>query len=384
VIKLCDHLKMKSFSGIVLLLLIPFVPSWSKTAPKFSLEKSRLTVTPGGATKVRIRTFIPDKNHIYVEHTGPSFNILTNFSANTPGWVVEIAKRPKSERYEQDLILRGKGLKQSAGNYELLIYETQGRQASAITHNVELVIRTQMCNSKTNICYRPKTMTKTLKINVSGAKLSKKSRSSSSQKLSQSSGINWIFNYDEAMNKAKETGQNIFVVITAPSWCGYCKVLDKNVFSKAKVADVLNKKFIPLRILDTNPDNEKFQYSGFPTMFLFDAKGAKIKEVYNRKQQTFLGEIAGHELKPGSPINNEVKEEIFEYQVNSQGTFNRKGKVWTRIENGRETSYKEESRDESYIILLDQDSGEYLALPIEKGTGYEFKNGKWVEAFQFN
>ena len=384
VMNLFDKLKIKSTSTIALLLFTPFTASWSKTSPDFTLEKSKLSVSPGGAAIVRIQTFIPDKNHIYVSHKGPSFNILTDFSTKSPGWAIEVTKRPKTETYEQDLILRGKGLKQSAGSYELQIYETQGRQASSFTHNVELVIRTQMCNSKTNVCYRPKTKIKTLKINIKGKKLSKKAARSTSQKLGKSSGINWIFSYDEAIKKAKATGQNIFVVITAPEWCGFCKVLDRNVFSKAKVAEVLNAKFIPLRILDTNPDNEKFQYTGFPTMFLFDAKGEKIKEVYNRKQQTFLGEIAEYELKPGSPVKEDIKEEIFNYQVNSAGTFTRKGRTWTRNEKGKKTVYREEKRDEGYIILLQQDSGEYLALPIEKGTGYEYKNGKWVEAFEFN
>ena len=216
-------------------------------------------------------------------------------------------------------------------------------------------------------------------------KLSKKAARSTSQKLGQSSGINWIFSYDEAIKKAKATGQNIFVVITAPDWCGFCKVLDRNVFSKAKVAEVLNAKFIPCASWTPTPITKKsFNILVFPTMFLFDAKGEKIKEVYNRKQQTFLGEIAEYELKPGSPVKEDIKEEIFNYQVNSAGTFTRKGRTWTRNEKGKKTIYREEKRDEGYIILLQQDSGEYLALPIEKGTGYEYKNGKWVEAFEFN
>lgn len=353
-------------------------------APQFELQNDRLTITPGGTTELYINTYIPDKNHIYLDHIGPSFNILTSFSTTSEGWIIEAKRLPAGEKYEQDLILRGKGRDVIAGRYTLAVYETKGREAASKPQTVEIVIRTQMCNSKTNICYRPKTIKKSLQVQITGSRKNISTKKFRSLGSAGTNSVEWILDYSEAFAKAKSTGQHVFVVITAPSWCGYCKVLDRNVFSKEQVAKTLNSKFIPLRILDTNPDNEKFQYSGYPTMFLYDSKGAMVKEVYNRKQQPFLSELAEYERQAGTSSNEEPSSnETMTYSRSMSGKFVREGKEWFRIEKDEKVAYSEDSRDENYIILIEKESGQFIALPIAGGTGYKFVDGQWVEAFRF-
>lgn len=53
--------------------------------------------------------------------------------------------------------------------------------------------------------------------------------------------------FQEALNKAKNTGKMLFVDCYT-SWCGPCKRLAKDVFTNNEVADYFNKNFISFKI----------------------------------------------------------------------------------------------------------------------------------------
>ncbi len=83
--------------------------------------------------------------------------------------------------------------------------------------------------------------------------------------------INWIESYDEALTKAEITNKKMFILITAPSWCNWCVKLEKETFTNENVIKMINKNFIPVRILDKidgeeNQDLAYFEISGFPTI----------------------------------------------------------------------------------------------------------------------
>ncbi|MBI9101608.1 MAG: thioredoxin family protein [Spirochaetales bacterium] len=87
--------------------------------------------------------------------------------------------------------------------------------------------------------------------------------------------VEWRTNLADALGEASITRQNIFVIITAPSWCGPCQYMEENVFPDHTVIDVLNSRFIPLQVLDevngrSNPDLGKFDFAGFPTYLVMD------------------------------------------------------------------------------------------------------------------
>ncbi|MBI9101607.1 MAG: thioredoxin family protein [Spirochaetales bacterium] len=87
--------------------------------------------------------------------------------------------------------------------------------------------------------------------------------------------VEWRTNYDDALGEASITRQNIFVIITAPSWCGPCQYMEENVFPVSSVVEALNARFIPLQVLDevngrSNPDLQNFDFIGFPTYLVMD------------------------------------------------------------------------------------------------------------------
>lgn len=57
--------------------------------------------------------------------------------------------------------------------------------------------------------------------------------------------VKWM-TFEEAIEKSKTEKRKIFVDVYT-DWCGWCKVMDKNTFSEAKVAAILNEKFYPVK-----------------------------------------------------------------------------------------------------------------------------------------
>jgi thioredoxin-related protein len=53
--------------------------------------------------------------------------------------------------------------------------------------------------------------------------------------------VQWL-TFEQAVEKAKTDKRPIFIDVYT-DWCGYCKVMDKNTFADAVVADLLNTKF---------------------------------------------------------------------------------------------------------------------------------------------
>ena len=94
--------------------------------------------------------------------------------------------------------------------------------------------------------------------------------------------IDWQKNYDEAVAKAKKDKKLVMVDVYT-DWCGWCKKLDKDVYSNNDVQEQLGKSFVALKI---NPEENsknaalvrQFGSHGFPHIVFLDAEGKKVAE----------------------------------------------------------------------------------------------------------
>ena len=91
--------------------------------------------------------------------------------------------------------------------------------------------------------------------------------------------ITWAKSFDEAFKLAKE--QNLPIMIDVyTDWCGWCKKLDKDVYSADNVV-TLSKRFICLKL---NPENDKehgdlFKVEGYPTIIFLDANKKELNRI---------------------------------------------------------------------------------------------------------
>lgn len=82
--------------------------------------------------------------------------------------------------------------------------------------------------------------------------------------------------YEEALQKARAEGKQIFVDVYT-SWCGPCKMMAKNVFTRQEVGDYYNSKFVCLK-LDAEKESghaffQRYRANGYPSFFWLDAQG---------------------------------------------------------------------------------------------------------------
>jgi thiol:disulfide interchange protein len=91
----------------------------------------------------------------------------------------------------------------------------------------------------------------------------------------------------EAKALAKKKKKIIFIDAYA-SWCGPCKMLDKNTFSDESVGTYFNDKFISLKIdCEKHPDGRTiastYSVTAYPTLIWIDAEGNLVKKEVGYK-----------------------------------------------------------------------------------------------------
>lgn len=95
----------------------------------------------------------------------------------------------------------------------------------------------------------------------------------------------WMVSIEKAQAVSKETGKPIMANFTGSDWCGWCKRLTANVFSKSEFKewaddnvvllelDFPRRTKLPQEIQQQNFSLQKaFQVSGYPTVWVFYLK----------------------------------------------------------------------------------------------------------------
>lgn len=103
------------------------------------------------------------------------------------------------------------------------------------------------------------------------------------------SKINWLTNYDEAVNQSRSTGKPILLFFTGSDWCGWCHKLENEVLNTVEFADSINDKFIfvtvdfplkspldPATAKQNKELQQKFDVRGYPTIILVDSEQKQL------------------------------------------------------------------------------------------------------------
>jgi thioredoxin-related protein len=71
------------------------------------------------------------------------------------------------------------------------------------------------------------------------------STSLTTDRAAEESPVKWL-TIEQALEQSKTTRKPIFIDVYT-TWCGWCKVMDKNTFSDPLVAKMLNEQFYPVK-----------------------------------------------------------------------------------------------------------------------------------------
>ena len=95
-----------------------------------------------------------------------------------------------------------------------------------------------------------------------------------------SAKIDWLTSLDKAQAKAKKENKILLVDFYA-TWCGPCKMMDRQTFTDARVIKLARESFIFVKI-DTDRDRElsaKYQISSLPTFIFFGPNGGLLQRA---------------------------------------------------------------------------------------------------------
>jgi len=157
--------------------------------------------------------------------------------------------------------------------------------------------------------------------------------------------VNWM-TMDEAL-AAQEKEPKKIIMDVYTTWCGPCKLLDKNTFGDVEVAQFINENYYPVKFNAEGPDEityQDFTYTnpnyqparkgrnathffadalklqGYPSIVFFEEDGTLIQAVpgYKTPQQIeiYLKMIANDDYKELTTV-----EAWQDYQSKFKGTF---------------------------------------------------------------
>jgi thioredoxin-related protein len=183
--------------------------------------------------------------------------------------------------------------------------------------------------------------------------------------------IDWISDYEKGLKKAKAENKNLFILITAPSWCGPCQWMEANTFTDNDVISLLNSEFVPVRVVDQkdgkrNPDLARFDFSGFPTVMVYNQKEMMLTSSVGAVDAATLIE----KVKKYSDVDYDPSDNFLAFETDN-GVLEQVGvKKWERRDNGTVTVYQEVNRDD-FVYLYNEKDDVYIAVPINGGTVFE-------------
>lgn len=127
-----------------------------------------------------------------------------------------------------------------------------------------------------------------------------------------------VESWDQLLIQAKKEKKMIFLDAYT-DWCGWCKVMDKNTFSKKEVGDTMHQYFIPIKLemQKTELGRQiaiKYSIRGFPSFLVFDFEGNMIKQWFGyQAPEDFLPKLSEwihytpHTMLPGYNKGFDVK-----------------------------------------------------------------------------
>ena len=101
-------------------------------------------------------------------------------------------------------------------------------------------------------------------------------------------GVEWVkTDLPGALRLARQTKKTVLVDLYGP-WCTPCKRMEREVFARPEVADLLRRHFIPIKVDGETAAGgllkRKYNVVGYPTILLLGADGRERERVFGYKK----------------------------------------------------------------------------------------------------
>ena len=116
----------------------------------------------------------------------------------------------------------------------------------------------------------------------------------------------WLTSYEQAQKEAQANHKLLLMDFTGSDWCGWCIMLDKEIFSKPEFKEYASKNLVLLELdfprakkmpAEITAQNErllmKYGVQGFPTVVVFNSEGKPLGALGYQAggPQAFIAEL---------------------------------------------------------------------------------------------
>lgn len=98
--------------------------------------------------------------------------------------------------------------------------------------------------------------------------------------VSAADHVNWSDDVESSLRVANESGQLVLMKFTA-DWCGYCKKMERETFTKPAVAGLVNQNFVPL-LIDADKHQmlvQRLKIQGLPAVLVVSPQMVILKRI---------------------------------------------------------------------------------------------------------
>jgi len=108
-----------------------------------------------------------------------------------------------------------------------------------------------------------------------------------------SAEVSWLTDYAEAKAKAKSDNKLVLLEFTGSDWCGYCKRMQAEIFSKPQFQDYAAKNLVlvELDFPRAKPQSDavrrqnmklasEYEIEGFPTLIVLSPEGKRVANFF--------------------------------------------------------------------------------------------------------
>lgn len=126
------------------------------------------------------------------------------------------------------------------------------------------------------------------------------------EKITAAAKAGWLTSYEQAQKEAQAKNRLLLMDFTGSDWCGWCIMLDKEVFSKPEFKEYAKNNLVLLELdfprskqmpPEVTAQNEKlamkYGIQGFPTVVVFDSAGKPLGALGYQPggPQAFIAEL---------------------------------------------------------------------------------------------
>lgn len=189
--------------------------------------------------------------------------------------------------------------------------------------------------------------------------------------------INWVTNYEDAVNQSKASSKPMVLFFTGSDWCGWCTKLEEEVLDTADFAQAAGDKFIfvkldfpqntslsPQQTAQNKQLQKKFEVRSFPTLIILDSQqqqqigttgyrpgGGKQYAQHLLKMVTDYSAYRGKlSSLDNTQLSGETLKELYE-KANELGLYNDANKI---VKAGMKSDEEQYFLTERYRFLVSE------------------------------